>query len=77
MAGLEQKTIYKAEVMSGDLLHIKSKILEVKDKAIKFIHFMYNSETGVEEANSELIVVHFDRKEVMRVMITTIRIKEE
>ena len=63
MAGLEQKTIYNAEVLSGDLLHIKSKILEVKDKTIKFIHFMYNSETGVEVASSELIVVHLDRKE--------------
>jgi acyl-CoA thioester hydrolase len=62
MAGLEQKTLYKAEVLSGDLLHVKSKILEVKDKTIKFIHYMYNSETGAEVASTELIVVHIDRK---------------
>ena len=61
MAGLEQTTKYKAEVMAGDLLHIKSKILEVKDKTIRFIHIMYNSETEIEVATSELIVVHLDR----------------
>jgi len=61
MAGLEQTTKYKAEVMAGDLLHIKSKIIEVKDKTIRFIHIMYNSETGIEVATSEFIVVHLDR----------------
>lgn len=61
MAGLEQTTKYKAEVMAGDLLHIKSKIIEVKDKTIRFIHIMYNSETEIEVATSELIVVHLDR----------------
>ena len=34
MAALEQTTKYKAEVMAGDLLVVKSKILEVKDKTI-------------------------------------------
>ena len=52
MAGLEQTTKYKAEVMAGDLLHIKSKVLEVNDKTIKFIHTMYNSETGMVVATS-------------------------
>lgn len=62
MAGLEQTTKYKAEVMSGDLLHIKSKVLEVKDKTIRFIHTMYNSETGVIVATSELVAAHLDRE---------------
>jgi acyl-CoA thioester hydrolase len=63
MAGVEQTTKYKAEVMSGELLHIKSKVLEVKDKTIKFVHTMYNSETGTVVATSELVAVHLDRKE--------------
>ncbi len=63
MAAVKQTTKYKAEAMSGDLLVIKSKVLEVKDKAIRFIHIMYNSETGIEVATSELVGVHLDRKE--------------
>jgi acyl-CoA thioester hydrolase len=63
MAAVEQTTKYKAEVMSGDLLDIRSKILEVKDKAIRFLHVMYNSETGIEVATSELVGVHIDRNE--------------
>ena len=53
MAAVEQTTKYKAEAMSGDLLVVKSKILEVKDKTIRFIHMTHNSETGIELATSE------------------------
>lgn len=49
--------------MSGDFLVVKSKILEVRDKTIRFIHIMHNPETGVEVATSELIAVHIDRNE--------------
>jgi acyl-CoA thioester hydrolase len=62
MAALEQITKYKAEVMVGDLLVVKSKVLEVKDKTIRFIHTMYNAETGDEVATTELVTVHLDRK---------------
>lgn len=63
MAALEQTTKYKAEVMAGDLLVVKSEILEVKDKTIRFFHVMYNAETGLEVATTELVAVHLDRKE--------------
>ncbi len=61
MAALEQNIKYKAEVMSGDLLVIKSKILEVSEKVIRFMHTMYNAESGSEVATSELVAVHLDR----------------
>ncbi len=60
MAAVEQITKYKAEVKSGDLLLIKSKFLELKDKAVRFLHIMYNAETGQEVATSELVGVHID-----------------
>ena len=60
MAAVEQTTKYKAEVKSGDLLVIKSKFLEVKDKAVRFLHIMYNPETEQEVATSELVGVHID-----------------
>ena len=63
MVAVEQTTKYKAEAMSGDLLIVRSKILEVTDKSIRFFHVMYNSETGNEIATSELVGLHLDRKE--------------
>ena len=60
MAALEQLTKYKAEVRSGELLVIKSKVLEVKNKTIKFLHIMYNSESMKEAASTELVGVHMD-----------------
>ena len=62
MAAVEQTTKYKAEAMSGDLLVVKSKILEVKQKVIRFVHTMYNSETEMVVATSELVAVHLDRE---------------
>ena len=62
MVAVEQTTKYKAEAISGDLLIVKSKIIEVKDKVIRFIHIMYNSETGIELATSEIVGVHIDRE---------------
>lgn len=61
MAALEQLTRYKAEVMAGDLLVVKSKMLEVKEKTIRFLHTLCNVETEVEVATSELLAVHLDR----------------
>lgn len=61
MAALEQVNRYKSEVRAGDLLVIRSKILEVRDKTLRFIHIMYNSETEEEAATSELLGVHLDR----------------
>jgi acyl-CoA thioester hydrolase len=60
MAALEQLTKYKAEVRAGELLVIKSKVLEVKDKTIRFLHVMYNPETNKEAASTELVGVHMD-----------------
>jgi len=61
MAALEQTTKYKAELMAGNLVVIRSEILEVRDKTIRFFHSMENAETGVEAATTELIATHLDR----------------
>jgi len=60
MAAVDQHTRYLAEVMAGDVLVVKSTILEIRDKLIRFRHHMYNAESGVEAANSELIALHMD-----------------
>lgn len=60
MAALEQTTKYKAEVMAGDILLVKSKILDINDKTIRFFHSMYNAETQQEVATTELVAAHLD-----------------
>jgi acyl-CoA thioester hydrolase len=60
LAALEQLTKYKAEVRAGELLVIKSKVLEVKDKTIRFLHLMFNPETKKEAASTELVGVYMD-----------------
>ncbi|MCP4187972.1 MAG: thioesterase [Gammaproteobacteria bacterium] len=62
MAALEQTTHYKAEVHAGNLLVVKSKVLEVKEKTIRFFHLMQNAETDGEVATTELVAVHLDRE---------------
>lgn len=61
MAALEQRLQYKAEAMVGDLLIVKTRPLEITQKVVRFIHHMYNAETGQELASNECIGVHFDR----------------
>jgi len=62
MVAVEQTIKYKAEALVGDLLVIRSRVLEIRDKSIRFFHSMRNAETGVELATSELVGIHLDRK---------------
>lgn len=62
MAAVEQHIKYKSEVLAGDLLVIKSHVLEMREKVIRFEHVMYNTETNNEVATCELTGVHIDRE---------------
>jgi acyl-CoA thioester hydrolase len=46
MAAVEQRIDYKRELYAGDIVTIRSTVLEVKDKAVRFIHEMRNDATG-------------------------------
>ena len=59
METIEQTMKYKEETLPGDLIIIKSKILEIKDKLIRFYHAMYNADTETKVATSELIAIHY------------------
>jgi acyl-CoA thioester hydrolase len=56
----DQRTQYKREVMSGNLLHITTELREIGRKSIRFTHHMYDSETADEVAVTELVGVYFD-----------------
>lgn len=60
MAGVEQHIEYKDELYAGDVVTVSSTILEVRDKAIRFVHEMKNDETGEVVAKTVLVAVHLD-----------------
>lgn len=61
MAVLEMKTQFKAELMAGALLVVRSEFLEFGDKVLKLKHYLYDSESETLSATCELLVVHLDK----------------
>jgi acyl-CoA thioester hydrolase len=62
MAAVQQNITYKRELLAGDIIAIRSVLLEVREKAIRFRHEMTNEETGEIAAICELTGVHLDRQ---------------
>jgi len=60
MAAVQQNTTYKRELLAGDIITIRSGILEMKGKTIRFFHEMRNEETGEIAAVTELTGVYMD-----------------
>ncbi len=60
MAAVEQTISYRRELHAGDVVVVRSWILEVREKAIRFGHEMVNVESGEVAATSELTGVHID-----------------
>ena len=62
MAGVQQNISYKRELRAGDILAIRSGILEMREKVIRFFHEMRNEETDEISAVTVLTAVHMDTK---------------
>ena len=60
MAALEQNITYIRESIAGDVLEIKSHILEIRSKTVKFEHIMLDVETGETVATTQIVAVHLD-----------------
>ena len=60
MASVEHVTTFKHELLAGDVIEVRTSILEVREKVIRFIHTMVNAETGVEAATVTITGVHID-----------------
>ena len=46
MVAVQQTTSYKQELLAGDVIEIRSEVLEIRDKVIRFKHEMRNIETN-------------------------------
>jgi acyl-CoA thioester hydrolase len=60
MAAVEQRIEYKREVFAGDLVSIRSKILDVKEKSVRMQHEMTNDETNEVVATMEVVGIHLN-----------------
>jgi len=62
MSAVDQRISYRRELRAGDIIVIRSALLEVREKVIRFCHRMENAETGEVAAVTVLTGVHIDTK---------------
>jgi acyl-CoA thioester hydrolase len=62
MAAVQQNISYKRELLSGDIVAVRSGMLEMRDKVAKFVHEMRNAQTDEISAVCVLTAVHTDSK---------------
>ncbi|MGC2289254.1 MAG: thioesterase family protein [Thermoplasmata archaeon] len=60
MVGIQQNITYKNELAAGDVVTVRSRILEVRERAIRLRHELINDEKDEVSATSELTAVHLD-----------------
>ena len=60
MAAVEQQISYRRELIAGDLVCVRTQVLEVRDKSIRFGHEMINESSGEVAASTILSAVHLD-----------------
>jgi len=60
MAAVQQDITYKRELLAGDTVAVRSTLLEVRDKAIKFVHEMRHAVSGEVAAVCVLTGVSID-----------------
>ncbi len=61
MAAVQQNITYKRELLAGDIVEIRSRVEELREKSVRFVHEMFNAEAGAIAAVCELTGVHMDR----------------
>ena len=60
MAAVEQNIAYKRELHAGDIVSVYSRLLEIKDKALRFEHEMRKDDTAEVAATTVLTALHLD-----------------
>lgn len=60
MAGVEQNIRYRKELLPGDLIFVRSSLVELRERALKMAHEMVHVESGEVCAVCELTAVCLD-----------------
>ena len=61
MAAVEQTIKYKKEALLGDILIIKSELIEVTKKKIRLTHHMLNFNQDLTLSTTDVTAIHIDR----------------
>lgn len=61
LVAVDQRLTYKRELLAGDVVYVRSWVVEAREKVLQFTHQMLNSETDEVAAACELTGVHIDR----------------
>ena len=62
MAAVDQRIAYQRELHAGDAVVVRTGVLEVRAKVLRFVHQMSNVETGEIAAQTMLVAVHLDTR---------------
>ena len=62
IAAVEQNIKYKSELEAGSTVTIRSGVLDIREKVVRFIHEMRNDSTGEVAASMVLTAVHFNTR---------------
>ena len=60
MAAVDQHISYLKELQAGAVVTVRTSVLEVKDKSLRFLHEMVDDESGEVVARTTLKAVHLD-----------------
>ena len=63
MAAVDQRVSYQQELHAGDTVAVRSGVLEVKEKSLRFFHEMRDAATGDISAITQLVAVHMNTVE--------------
>ncbi len=62
MAAVQQNIAYKRELMPGDIVEIRTRLIELRNRVIRFEHVMTEGVSGEVSAICDLTGVHLDRR---------------
>ena len=62
MAAVDQQVSYRQELHAGDVVTVRTTLLEVKEKSMRFVHEMTNDETNQAAARATLKSFLWTRK---------------
>ena len=60
MAAVDQHISYIQELHAGDIVSVRTTLLEIKDKSLRFVHEMTDDESNDVVARTTLKAVHMD-----------------
>jgi acyl-CoA thioester hydrolase len=60
MAAVDQRIAYRREALAGDVIDVRTALIEVKPKLVRFVHEMRRADSGDHLATMLATAVHID-----------------